>query len=295
MFTRESWNELEQSIYMVYESTRKGLAQKDFLPLLYNVQNSTKSQENHIGVGSIGQMAPWGGTISYQDIAKGYTQNYRHAKYSTGLQFEEEVIRFEEFNKIKKETVLLATAVHKTIQAHAIAPFNNAFDTNFTGPDGVALCSASHPLSPTNAAVQSNLGTLALTSANLNTTFNKMVDFVDDKGDPIGIEPNLLIVGNEYRDIAKKICKSALEPGTAENDINTWNDMNYLYIPGLRGKKWFLVDKTQMMARMNWYYARKPEMVSDKDFNTEIMSHAVIGMWSKGFDSYDFIFGNNVS
>jgi hypothetical protein len=50
-----------------------------------------------------------------------------------------------------------------------------------------------------------------------------------------------------------------------------------------------------MMARMNWYFARKPEMVSDKDFNTEIMSHAVIGMWSKGFDSYDFIFGHNVA
>ena len=98
--TREQWIELESATYELWDAENK--KRPDFNAMLYNVQASDKSQENHMGIGSLGQMTPWTGTVSYEEFKKGYSKGYRHAKYSKGIQFEEELFRFKEYNEMKK-------------------------------------------------------------------------------------------------------------------------------------------------------------------------------------------------
>jgi len=295
--TREQWSDLESATYELWE--KENTKRTDFNALLYNVQDSDKSQENHLGVGSIGQMAPWTGTVSYAEFQKGYSKGYRHAKYSRGIQFEEELFRFRDYNEMKKRTSKLNIAVYKTLQAHGVSTFNNAFDTTFTGPDSVALCSASHPYSPTDATVQGNTNTYDLTISNLNTVFNAMCDFRDDKGDLLMATPNVLLTGMYYRSEALKICGPKAgdkEPFMADNDANIWkDDLTYVYHPMITGKKWFLIDRDLMSDMLNWYNARIPEIKTEVDFDSEVQKYACIGMWSYGFDDYTFVYGNNAA
>jgi hypothetical protein len=292
--TREQFIEVESAVYEFWNLEMK--KKVDYNALLYNVQDSDKSQENHLGIGSLGQMTPWSGTVSYDDFKKGYEKGYRHAKYSKGIQFEEEIFRFKEYNKIKQRTSLLLDAVYKTLQAHGASTFNYAFDSNFTGPDSKALCASDHPYSPSDAKTQSNVLTLDLTMPNLTTAFNMMSRFTDDKGDKVFTMPNVLLTGISYREQALKICgpkASILEPGTAENDANIYSDLVYIYNPLIEGKKWFLIDRDRMKNFLNWYNARKAVIESDGDFDTEVQKFKVVSLFSYGADHWDWVCGSN--
>jgi hypothetical protein len=295
--TREQWIDVEGATMELWDKESK--KRPDFNAMLYNVQESDKSQENHLGVGSIGQMSPWTGSVSYAEFKKGFSKGYRHAKYSRGIQFEEELFRFSEYNEMRKRTSKLNVAVYKTLQAHGVSTFNNAFDATFAGPDTVALCSASHPYSPSDTTLQSNLFTLDLSVPNLNTVFNAMSDFRDDQGDMLMTTPNVLLTGMYYRADALKICGPKAgdkEPGMADNDENIWkDDLTYVYHPMITGKKWFLLDRDLMNDMLNWYNARVPAIKTEVDFDTEVQKYACIGMWSYGFDDWSFCAGSNAS
>lgn len=293
--TREQWIEVESATYEFWDNEAK--KRPDFNAMLYNVQESDKSQENHLGIGSIGQMTPWTGTVSYEEFKKGYSKGYRHSKYSKGIQFEEELFRFREYNEMKKRVSKLNVSVYKTLQAHGASTFNNAFDATFAGPDAVALCSASHPYSPTNAAVQSNLLALDLTPSNFTTAFNKLSEMKDDRGDLLMAMPNVLITGIYYREQALKICGPKAgdkEAGTAENDANIYKgDITYIYNPLITGKKWFVADKDLMSEMLNWYNARTPAIKTEVDFDTEIQKYACIAMFSYGWDDFKWVVGSS--
>lgn len=291
--TREQWIELEGAVYELWDILDK--KQKDYNSILYNVKNSDKSQENHLGIGSIGQMMPWTGTVSYADFKKGFEKGYRHAKYSSGIQVEEEIFRFREYGEVEKRVRKLNEAVYKTLQAHGASTFNHAFDANFTGPDGVALCASNHPYSPTDNRTQSNADSLDLTMTNLKTVYNRMLEFRDDRGDLSFTMPTILLTGIHYREEAAKICGPKAgnnEPFTAENDANIYkDDLVHIFHPLITGKKWFLIDGQRMANRLYWYFARKPVIETDGDFDTEVQKFKVVGMWSYGFDSWDWVYG----
>lgn len=165
---------LNPIIHEVYDLTLR--EKKDFVSELYDV-NTTKLWEETIhGVGALGLMQPWAGTVHYDDANPLYKKTFVQKKYSLGLQVERELWEFSQHAKIKDRIKGLATSVFRTRQLHAVSVFNNAFTTN--GADGVPLCSVSHPFSPSDPTVQSNRDTLPLDAANLEAVAIKMQDLV---------------------------------------------------------------------------------------------------------------------
>ena len=293
--TRENFLELEGHISQIFDNEMK--KKKDYRPMMFNMETSNRSVEEHLGMGAVGKMQEWNGSVNYDSFDKGYQTDYRHAKYSNGLQIERELLQFGNFKEIKARTRKLALSAHKTNQFYGAYDFNYAFDSGTTGSDDVSLCSASHPYSPSDSTTQSNTGTAALTPANLEIAQNNMAAYTDDRGDILGMMGNLIIVGNYYRKRAKEIVGSELEPYNAENQINIYKEdgLNYLYNPYITGKKWFLVDKDAMMAQHNWYTARTPKIEYENDFDTEVGKYKLVGMWSYGWDGWSWVYGNQVS
>lgn len=291
ILTREQFIELENRIDKLYD-LRSG-QYKDYMSRLFNVQKSDKSEERHMGIGEMAKMMPWGGTVFYDGISKGYEKNYRHTKYSIGIQLEDELFRFKEYNEIAKRTKKAATAVYKTRQYYGSNVFNNAFDDAFAGADAVGLCSAAHPLSPSNAETQGNEGTLALTVANLEATMDTMFEFKDDRGDILNVVPTAVVVGTQQRATALKIVGSDKEAFVADNTTNINADLKVIYNPWIKGKKWFVVDEMMMKDNLNWYDARIAKPEKDGDFDTEIVKFKLVSMFSLGWDNPLFIYGNN--
>lgn len=295
---REQFLELEGVLRTVYDLEMK--KKKDYIPILFNVDKSNRSQENHFGIGGIGLMQKWTGSVNYDSVEKRWKQEYRHIKYSNGIQIEREALDFKEYKPVKQKTKSLAHSVYLTRQSHCASVFNNAFDTTVAGADGKPLCAASgagHPYSPTNSSeTQVNAGTYDLTPKNIETVRNAMWDFKDDRGNILGVNPRILIVGNYYQKKAKEICGSDKEPYTAENQINIWSDeLNYVHCPWILGKKWFLVDPDMMNMYLNWYDARKPKLEYEDDFDTEVGKYKVVGLWSFGWDEWCWVYGNNAA
>jgi hypothetical protein len=290
--TRENWSELEGVIDELQDGYWK--SKTDYRAKLFNVQNSKKSQENHLTKGAMSQMKSWAGTVNYDTFEKGYEQNYRHAKYSQGLTFEEEIFRFNEYSRIKGDTSALLYSIDKTIQSHAAAVFNNAFNTDVKGPDAVSLCNTSHHIVPGDDA-QSNTGVLTMTTDNVDAVMQTMSAFKDDKGDIMEVVPNLIICGNYWGKTVKEICGSDKEAHTADNQLNVFKDeLSYFIWPRITGQKWFMVNTELMKMYLNWYEARNPKKIErDGDFDTEVAKFKSVGMWSKGWDTWFWLYGNN--
>ncbi len=296
MLINENWGELLlPGLRTIYDLHIKSMP--DFMGQLFNVQSTTKKTEDALGVGALGLMEPWTGTVAYEDFNKGYKKTYTQAKFSKGMQIEEELVRYDQYNEIKKRTKRLATSAHYTRQVHGASVFNNAFNASYLGADGVALCSASHPYSPSDATVQSNTGTSPLSLDAVDDTYVNMTRWKDDKGNMVAVNPDTLIVGPSLRKTALEIVGSEQKPGSADNDINVYQgDFKVIVLPFLTDtNNWFMADSTLMKDYLNWYDSRKPDFSDTVDFDTEVAKYKVVGSWAYGWDHWMFIYGHNVA
>jgi len=261
--------------------------QKDFVPVIYTIEQSKKAQEFMHGVGSMGQMKKWdetGNQVNYDNVHKGYKVTWTHDKWSNGLRIERELLDDALYPEVKGRTTALADSIYYTRQAHAAKPFNECLTT--LGPDGVALASTSHPLGPHNANTWSNYSTSKELSANnVEDIRNDMKEWTDDAGNPLMVNPDTLIVPRKLRKAALVIADTDREPNTVEHNVNIWQgaldviEWDFLENPNM----WFFVDMNRLKRFMYWFERRKPSLEQDKeDFDTEVAKYKVVGRWSFG-------------
>jgi phage major head subunit gpT-like protein len=271
---------------------------KDYVAELFTVENSTKQAEYNQGTGSLGLMDEWtasGNQVSYEDVNKGYKSTYLHKKYSKGLSLERELVEDDQYGEIKKKVRLLTQTVYYTRQYYGASVFNNAFNATYAGPDGVALCSASHPNSPSDATVQSNAATYVLNATNLETARNAMKALKDDKGNLLAVNVDTLIVPPALRKAALVIADSTGEPDISDNNINVWKgSVNVIEFDFLTSSTaWFLCDKERAAAFLHWYDRRIAKLEMDREnFDTEVGKYKVVARYSYGWDDYSWLLGS---
>ncbi len=299
MIISDNWGELLlPGLRKIFEKQLK--QGKDYIPVLFNVENSTKAQEFNLGSGELGLMEEWedsNGAISYEDIEKGYKTTYTHRKYSKGITIGREMLEDDQYSHIKKKVKKLSVAGFNTTQHHAASVFNLAASDKRLGGDGKPLCSTTHPLSPKNSATFSNLGTRELTAENVELTRTDMKGWVDDKGNPIDINVDTILVPTALRKQATIIAETAEEPDTTDHGINVWKgNLNVIEWHRLSDvNAWFLLDMERMKLFLNWFWRRKLDFKNTKEFDTEVNKYAVLGRWVFGHDDPTFIYMNNPS
>lgn len=305
MMLSENWQELMLPILRrIFDKHKKKL--KDFVPVIFNVETSTKALEQHLGIGSLGLMTPWdesGRQVAYEDIHKGFLATYRHKKYSKGLEIERELPEDDQYGEIKKRVKMLVRSVYYTRQFYAVSVFNNAFNDLYPGPDGKALCSTAHPYSPTNSATYCNYGdpdnpggTLKLNADNVEKIRTAMMEWKDDKGNLLNVMPDTLLVAPKLRKPALVIADSDSEPDTSDNNVNIWHgSLDVIEWPFLamgNPNAWFLVDRERMKDYLNWFDRRIAKLEQDREnFDTEVGRYKVVNRFSFGWDDPSFVWG----
>lgn len=273
---------------------------RDYVAAIYNVETSKKAQEFSLGVGNLGMMEEWGSSgnqVAYEDVKKGFKTTYTHKKYSKGLKVERELVDDDMYGEIKKRTRNLAQSVYYTRQYYGASTFNNAFNANYKGADGVALCATNHPLSPGSSDTFSNFAAYDLTADNVEKVRTAMVQWTDDKGNILAVNPDTIIVPPALRKPAMVIADTDKEPDTANNNVNVWKgSLNVIEWPFLTDPNaWFIVDSERMKNFLNWYDRRKANLESEKEFDSEVAKYKTVSRFSFGFDEPTFIFGCNPS
>lgn len=171
---------------------------------------------------------PDGMPVSYQSGGVLFIQHYLYKVY--GLAFSLTKVLVEDGDHIRIGSTYarhLAQSLIETKETLAANVLNRAFNASYAGGDGVALVSASHPI--VSGTFSNQLATAAaLSQTSLEQMLVQIRNAVDNNGKRIRLTPKQIVTGPSNVFAAETLLKSALRPGTADNDINPVKSMGML-------------------------------------------------------------------
>jgi len=228
------------------------------------------------GFGAAPQL-PDGSPVTYQQGGVLFLQRYVYQVF--GLAFALTKVLVEDGDHIRIGQVYakhLAQSLVETKELLCANILNRAFNSSYTGGDGVALSSSAHPI--VNGTFSNLLGTAAnLSQTSLEQMLIQVRQAVDNNGKKIRLQPLKLVVapGNVFQ--AEVLLKSVLRAGTANNDINPIKSIGLLpegasVISRLTSSTnwWVQTDAPEGMKLM---MRRALEKTMEGDFETDSMRY----------------------
>lgn len=268
------------------------------IPQLFNVQASAKAVETDYGIGAFAEFKEFTGAVDYDDLNALWEVTYTHKEFAKGFKVERKLIEDNQYRIAFGRAENLGQSAFRKREADAVSVFANAFTAGATaGYDAVALCSASHPKSPTDASVLGNTGTSALSRATIITTRNLMREFTDDRGNRIYINPDMLIIPIELEDTAHRAIQSTGVAGTADNDENMLRGRFQIFSWELLtdANNWFLVDSQMMRRFLMWFDRIALEFGQATEFDTMLAKYRAYMRYSYGWADWRWIYGHAVT
>ena len=281
---------------------------RPIMEMLFGVETSTRYEEQYQGMGAIGLVPPFDGTVPYTDFDAGYRVDIRNYEFALGMQVERRLADDDQFNQIKRRASNMADAFNITIETDAANVFINGFTDSGTnrmgattnGADGVGLLSTAHPYSPANSGTtQANEGTLALTIDNLDTTRQAMRNFTDDQGQLLGVNPDMLLVPPELERTATQLVseRAIYEPNSAQYDVNMFSGRfrPVVWDRLTDSNAWFLIDSTLMKQHLIWQWRIRPEFAQAEDFDGLNAKYRGYMRYGIGWTDWKWVYGQNPS
>lgn len=265
---------------------------------LFDVHASRRSYEEDVGTSGFGlaQEKPEGQAVSYDDATQAFITRYSHTVFALGFVITREMVEDDLYDVIgKRKSEALAFSMRQTKENVCANVYNRAFNSSFTGGDGVSLLNSAHP----NFAggTQSNVLAVAsdLSEAALEQACIDIQKWTDDRGLRISYMPQSLHIPVDLMFEAERILMSPYRVGTANNDVNALHMMGK--IP--KGIKinhyftdtdaWFL--RTNVPDSMKLYERRGAEFTIDNDFDTENAKYKATERYVPGWTDYRGLFG----
>jgi hypothetical protein len=228
------------------------------------------------GFGAAPQL-PDGSPVSYQQGGVLFLQRYVYQVF--GLAFALTKVLVEDGDHIRIGQVYakhLAQSLVETKELLCANVLNRAFNSAYTGGDGVSLVNTAHPIA--SGTFSNQLTTAAaLSQTSLEQMLIQVRLAVDNNGKKIRLQPLKLIVapGNVFQ--AEVLLKSVLRTGTANNDINPIKSIGLLpegasVISRLTSPTnwWVQTDAPEGMKLM---MRRALEKTMEGDFETDSMRY----------------------
>jgi hypothetical protein len=198
---------------------------------VYDTESSERAFEEEVMLSGFGAapVKSEGTAVSFDDAGEAYTARYTHETIALAFSITEEAIEDNLYDRLaSRYTKALARSMANTKQVKGAATLNNAFDSTFTGGDGIELCATDHPLVSGNT-----LRNEPSTASDLNETSleNALIDiaaFVDERGLKVSVRGLKLVVPPALQFVSDRLLESTLRPATADNDINASRNMGML-------------------------------------------------------------------
>ena len=224
--TRATFNELHDNTDRVVYTLlgKEWKEQKPIWRRVYNIKNSTKRSElitTVTGVGDIPEKGE-GATYATDVIRAGYTKEYLHTEFGFMFEVTQTALEDDRYDVLADHAKWFMFAARVVQEKRAAIPFNNGF-TSETTPDGLSVFNSAHLLKAGGTArnVLATASDLSWTSLQ-----QALVDWQRETKFEAGqtmmpVEDLVLYVPPELEFTAAKIVNSTLQPGVADNDLNT--------------------------------------------------------------------------
>ena len=238
-----------------------------------------------------------GAGVSYDSTAETYVARYVFETIALAFAITEEAEEDGLYGSIgKKLAKALARSYKHTIATRVANVLNNGFTGGATqGGDGVALFSASHPLK--SGGNGSNLLTNAadLSETSLEDLSTQISNTTDDRGLPVDLEIQSLVIPTALRFTAHRLLFSNLRVDTPNNDTNAAKDLNIVRKGIVMDKRltdtdaWFVT--TDCPDGLKFIERVAPKTKLEGDFDSGNMRYRIRGRSAQGWSNWRGAYG----
>ena len=266
---------------------------------IFETESSDRAFEEEVMIVGFGNASVKGegNAVEYDNATEGFTARYAHETVALAFSLTEEAVEDNLYDRLgSRYTKALARSMANTKQIKAASVLNNAFSSSFTGGDGVALVSNSHPLGGGGTASNRPTAYADLNETSLEDALINISTLVDDRNLTIALQGRKLIVPPALQFVADRLLQTPGRVGTSDNDINAIKNMgmvpegyvvnNYL----TDTDAWFL--KTDCPDGFK-HFERSPMQTSlEGDFDTGNMRYKARERYSFGFSNWRAVFAS---
>jgi hypothetical protein len=266
---------------------------------IFETESSDRAFEEEVMIVGFGNASVKGegNAVSYDNATEGFTARYAHETVALAFSLTEEAVEDNLYDRLgSRYTKALARSMANTKQIKAAAILNNAFSSSYTGGDGVALVSNSHPLGGGGTSSNRPTAYADLNETSLEDALINISTLVDDRNLTIALQGRKLIVPPALQFVADRLLQSPGRVGTSDNDINAIKNMgmvpegyvvnNYL----TDTDAWFL--KTDCPDGFK-HFERSPMQTSlEGDFDTGNMRYKARERYSFGYSNWRAVFAS---
>jgi len=272
---------------------------------LFDSYNTSRAYEEDVGVSSFGlaQVKSEGQSISYDEEAQAYITRYTPVVYALGFMITREIYEDDQYDIVgQRRAQGLAFSMRQTKEIVAANVYNRAFNSSYTGGDGVELCSNAHP--NWAGGTQSNYAAVDLSEGALEQACINISKWTNDRGLRINVMPRSLIIPVDLQFEAERILMSSLRPGISPgattggglHDVNAIARMGKF--PGgvvinhylTDTNAWFI--RTNVTNGMKHFQRREMQFADDSDFETENAKYKATERYAFGWTDWRGMYGS---
>jgi hypothetical protein len=265
---------------------------------IFSKENSDRAFEEEVmlsGFGNAG-VKPEGQSINYDAATETFTARYTHETLALAFSITEEAIEDNLYDRLaSRYTKALARSMANAKQVKAANVLNRAFNSSYTGGDGLELCSTAHVI--VSGTEQNELSTAAdLNETSLEQALIDIAALTDERGLKIAAKGNKMIVPSALQFTAERLLKSPNRVGTADNDINATKNLGMIpqgYVVNhylTDTDAWFI--KTDVPNGLKHFVRAPIKTAMEGDFDSGNVRYKARERYSFGWSDWRGIFGS---
>jgi len=265
---------------------------------IFDTENSDRAFEEEVmlsGFANAG-VKPEGSAVNYDAAQETFTARYTHETLALAFSITEEAIEDNLYDRLaSRYTKALARSMANAKQVKAANVLNRAFNSSYTGGDGLELCSTAHVI--VSGTEQNELSTAAdLNETSLEQAMIDIAALTDERGLKIAAQGRKMIVPSALQFTAERLLKSVGRTGTADNDISAVVSMNVIpqgYVVNhylTDTDAWFI--KTDVPNGLKHFVRAPIKTAMEGDFDTGNVRYKARERYSFGWSDWRGVFGS---
>jgi phage major head subunit gpT-like protein len=258
---------------------------------------STRDREVYAWLGSLPRMREW----TDERVPKGLLEHeftIINKNWELSIAIDRNALDDDQYGQIKARVAQMGEEAARHIDEIVFGLLSEGIDLPCY--DGKNFFSDEHQEG--ESTEQSNLGTDALSVDTYGEARSIMMRLVDDRGKPMGIVPDTLVVPPELEETARVIIASDFYPSGNSTKANPWKDSAELIVtPYLSDdKSWFLLCTARAVKPMILQMRKEVEFnalegASERGFFRREYVYGAEARYNVGFGMWQFAYGSIVS
>lgn|SRR5574338_46534 len=265
---------------------------------IYSQHTSEKAVEYEIQTSELGpaQMRPEGAPTAMDDMREIFTSRYNHLAYAIGFVITRFAIEDNLYkDQFPQQMLNLRNSLATVKNVNGAYLFNNAFNLNSAGSDGLPMLSTQHP---TKSGVLANTfdSFVGLNEQTLEQAITIIKGWTGYSGLKINTNTIKLLTSQSLAFTASRLLNSQYRVGTSNNDINTIAHDKYM--PGgsvvnqyiLNPNAWFIL--TDEPNGFKYFSRTKVDIDFLTDISTDNVTVRAMERYSMGYSNWRCVFGS---